>query len=215
MGSRKGIAVVLIFLLLALGYGAILSVSWFMNYLDSVQNGKKQAQEKRFLEQKEKARAKANITDVIPEKIVIPEKPKVVVPEEPPTEGDKPRRVGDMEVRVADAGVGKVEKGQTEPRLVIALKVTNHSKQRMRYRCWSDPANKIELRDGTPSANRISLVGSPAQTERDIEPGATIDDILVFPPPPPLYGVNLILPLGTGGERFRFFLPREFIQRFE
>ena len=120
-----------------------------------------------------------------------------------------------MEVRVAVAGVGIFEKGQTEPRLVINLKVTNHSKQRMGYRSWSDPATKAELRDGTPSANSIALIGSPSQAERSIEPGATIDDALVFPEPPPLFGVNLILPLGISGERFRFFLPREFIQRLQ
>jgi hypothetical protein len=215
VASRKGTAVVLIFLLLALGYGAILSVGWFMDYLDWVAKGKQQAQERLFSEQKKAERAKANIKDVIPEKIVIPAKPKAVIPEEPPTEGDKPRKIRDMEVRVAIAGVGIFEKGQTEPRLVITLKVTNHSKLPMGFRSWSDPANKAELRDGTPNANRVSLIGSSAKAERNIEPGETIDDILVFQAPPPLFGVNLILPLGISGERFRFFLPREFIQRFQ
>jgi hypothetical protein len=221
VASRKGTAVVLIFLLLALGYGGIVCVGYFMDYLDFVAKGKQQAQEKLFADQKEKARAKAGIKDVIPEeilrpeKIVSPEKPKVVIPEEPPTEAGKPRRIGEMEVRVAEAGVGIFEKGQTEPRLVITLKVTNHSKQRMRYRSWSDPANKVELRDGTPAVNKYSLVGAPAKKEWDVEPGAMTEDILVFPAPPPLYGVNLVLPLGTGGERFRFSLPREFIQRFQ
>jgi hypothetical protein len=213
--SRKGTAVVLIFLLLALGYGGIVCVGYFMDYLDFVAKGKQQRQEKLFLERNEAERAKAKAKDDNSEKTVTPETPKVVIPEEPPTEGDKPRRIREMEVRVAVAGVGIFEKGQTEPRLVITLKVTNHSKQRMGYRSWSDPANKAELRDGTPGTNRIALIGTPAQAERGIEPGATIDDFLVFPPPPPLYGVNLILPLGIGGERFRFYLPREFIQRFE
>ena len=146
-------------------------------------------------------------------KAAVPELPKSAIPEEPPTVGDKPRRLGDMEVRVIDAKVGIFEQGQTEQKMAIALKITNLSRRRIKYLPWSDPANKAELRDGTPGANKHSLIGATGQPARDIEPGAAIQDVLFFPPTARLYGVDLVLPLGVGSERFRFSLSREFIER--
>jgi hypothetical protein len=213
-GSRKGTAVVLVFLLLALGYVGVLSVGWFMDYLDRVSHQKHRNEAKKFSNPKDPG-AKPNPEVIIPAKIVIADKPKIVVDEEPPTVADKPRRIGDMEVCVIDARVGFVDQARTDRRMLITLQITNHSKRRIKYRCWSDPANKVELRDGTPNANRFSLIGPPAEAARDIEPGAKTEDILSFPPTPPLFGVDLVLPLEVGGGRFLFHLPREFIQQFD
>jgi hypothetical protein len=120
-----------------------------------------------------------------------------------------------MEVCVLEAIVGTFDKAKAERRLVIRLQIMNHSKQRMRYRCWSDPANKAEIRDGTPSFNQYAVIGAPGQKERDIEPGAVFEDFLSCAPTPPLYGVRLVLPLGAGLPRFRFDIPREFIEQFQ
>jgi hypothetical protein len=208
-GSRKGVAVVLVFLLLALGYGGVVSVHYFMEYLEWVSHKKQEKLTKRI------SNPGAKDKKVPVPKPAIAELPQSAGPEEPPTVGDKPRRIGNLEVRVILARVGIFDQAQTEQRLAIRLEMRNHSQRQMRYRPWSDPANKAVLRDGTPSGNKYAPIGPGEQPERTIEAGATIEDIVSFPPPPPLYGVDLVLPLGAGFERFHFTLPREFIGRSE
>ena len=208
-GSRKATAVVvLIFLLAALGYGGVVCVGYFMNYLEDVSKTKQKKQEEKLLRQDEERRKAAPVA-----KASVAELPKIVVPEEPPTAAGEPRKVGNMEVLVFDASLGFFDQSQTEERLLIVLKLTNHSKQRMKYRPWSDPANKAEVRDGTPALTKYAPIGSTGKVEQNIEPGATIEDLLTFPRTPPLFGVELDLPLGAGIERFKFVIPREFIGR--
>jgi hypothetical protein len=179
----------------------------FMNYLDWVSHKKQEKQAKKFLNPKDERK------QALTPKTEVAELPKSSVPEEPVTIGDQPRRVGDMEVRVVDAVMGIFDQAPTEERLAITLRIANHSKRRMKYRPWSDPVNKAQVRDGTPSANRYALIGTGGQSERDIEPGAVTEDILVFPRIPPLYDAELVLPLGVGIDRFRFSLPVGFVRR--
>jgi hypothetical protein len=210
-GSRKGTAVALIFLLAVLLYGGFLGIQHFLREVEHASKTAQKLREEAAL-RAEAAREK-EARKKPPPKVADAELPKAIVPEEPPTVGDKPRRMGGIEVQVIDAKVGLFEPGQTEQRMAIALRITNHSERRMKYLPWSDPANKAELRDGTPAATKYSLIGGTGQAARDLEPGAAIQDVLFFPPTPTLFGVDLVLPIGVGIERFRFTLPPQFIER--
>ena len=208
VGSRKGTAVLLIFVGIVLAYAGAVCMHGFMKHLDS-QVGKNQAkQAKKFL-QPDDGRPKAKPKLAVP----VPEQPKSVVPEPAPTLAGQPCRIGDIEVCVVEARAGTFDKAKAERRLVITLQIKNHSKRKMRYHCWSDPANKAVIRDGTPAFNKHELIGKPAQAEVDIEPGVVFEDFLSCAATPALYGVSLVLPLEAGIGRFRFDIPREFIEQ--
>jgi hypothetical protein len=150
-------------------------------------------------------------TAVNPKSIVIPPPRSVAVG--PRTPAGTPSRIGGIEVCVVRVFEGILNPSQTDERLAITLSITNLSKRPFRYHCWSDPENKLSLRDQTPSSTSHPLVEPAAGAEVTLQPEATVEDTLVFSPTPRLYGLNLDLPLRDSFETFRFQIPREFIER--
>ncbi len=148
------------------------------------------------------------------------EVPKIVMPaaapapSRPRTKAGDPLTIGDLEVRVLKAQRGMFDPAQTEQRVAIILRVTNRSKQKTKFFPWSDPTNKPVLRTQT-TAIPFQLVAPKAQTERTINPGESVEDILVFPHTPPLYGLELDLPIPRSTDKFPFEIPREFIEQVQ
>ena len=91
-----------------------------------------------------------------------------------------------LSVSVVSAGLGPVVlPGRTVPGeyLTLSFRVTNHDRKPLDYTSWSQRKDGITLKDKHNNHyNRVSLADPPV-VGLSIDPGETIEDMLVFEPP--------------------------------
>ena len=117
-----------------------------------------------------------------------------------------------MVVGIERATLGPLEGGDGQPVFSLSLRITNNSKQPMKYAGWSRPESKPKLRDAYGNFfNRVSL--DSVTPEKSIDPGETITDRLVFEKTSFMAELTLDLPIVGTDQQFEFRMLPSFIER--
>ncbi len=194
--SRYQMAVVLTVVLLGVGYASFVGLSWLWRYIQSQSDTAKNYREEMAKAEAVAAKKKAG-KGVTPAEPATPPPPQALVK----ADAGKPVKVGDWEVCVQKAEVGRLEGLGILPQMFITVRVTNLAPGPRSYRYWSKPGKNTAIRNQNLSPIGLNPVAAPKEAERKMASKETYDDVLVVDGAAAKFelDVTLLLPGGTGG----------------
>jgi hypothetical protein len=113
--------------------------------------------------------------------------------------------IGEMAVAVNLVSSGRINEPVQGEYLVVKLRITNLSKKPASYISWSGPESGVKLR--VEKGGYYNQVPLPKKDPESIPPNETIEDTLVFEPPPSLKHLELDLPIRGSDRSFQFKIP--------
>jgi hypothetical protein len=120
-------------------------------------------------------------------------------------------RIGDLNVSLVSAHLGRLNRAITSEYLSLRVKITNLSKNAITFATWSQAKLPIILKD--KEGNFYQLQRAAGDKEVSIPPGKSHVDTLLFEPTSPYTQLDLDLPIAGTDQSFQFRTPGGFIVR--